>query len=70
MAAYFTHREETPPGNDKAKLFDAVAKRVDVRVAMCRLYAEPLSKYGPTVQPPLPVERNCRYTGLELRASR
>jgi len=58
VAAMFTHREETPPGNAKAKLFDAVAERVQLRVAMCRLYAKPLSRYGPTVQPPLPVERD------------
>ena len=61
VAAMFTHREETPPGNAKAKLFDAVAKRVQLRVAMCQLYAEPLSEFGPTVQPPLPVERE-RFT--------
>jgi len=58
VAAMFTHREETPPGNAKAKLFDAVAQRVQLRVAMCRLYAEPLSKFGATIQPPLPVERD------------
>ena len=58
VAAMFTHREETPPGNAKAKLFDAVAKRVALRVAMCKLYAKPLSKFGPTIQPPLPVERD------------
>ncbi len=60
-AAYFTHREEEPPGNAKARLFDDVASKTQIRVAMCRLYAEPLSKYGPTVQPPLPVERD-RFT--------
>jgi len=58
VAAMFTHREETPPVNEKAKLFDAVGKRVQLRVAMCRLYAKPLSKFGPTIQPPLPVERD------------
>jgi len=57
-AAMFTHRETTPPGNAKAKLFDAVARRVALRVAMCKLYAKPLSKFGPTIQPPLPVERD------------
>ena len=61
IAGYFTHREEEPPGNAKAKLFDSVAGRVQLRVAMCQLYAEPLSRYGPTVTPPLPVERN-RFT--------
>lgn len=56
VIAYFTHREEDPPGNGKAKLFDNVAKKATLRVAMCRLYAEYLGKFGPTVQPPLPVE--------------
>lgn len=58
VASLFTHREEEPPGNDKAKLFDAVAARVQLRVAMCKLYAAPLSRYGPTIRPPLPVERD------------
>lgn len=58
VMAYFTHREEVPPGNAKAKLFDAMAKKVDLRVAMSRTYAEPLSAHGPTIQPPLPVERD------------
>jgi len=61
VGALFTHREEEPPGNGKAKLYDAIAKRVQLRVAMCRLYAEPLGRYGPTVQAPLPVERG-RFT--------
>lgn len=55
-AAYFTHREEEPAGNAKARLFDGTAKRVDLRVAMCRLYGDTLSAYGPTIVPPLPVE--------------
>ncbi|HUV94564.1 MAG TPA: glycosyltransferase [Anaerolineae bacterium] len=58
VMAYFTHREEEPPGNSKAKLWDAAAKRADLRVAMCRMYAESLSAYGLTIQPPLPVERD------------
>jgi len=57
VAAYFTHREEEPPGNAKAKLYDEVAQRVNLRVAMCQLYGDPLSAYGPTIIPPLPVER-------------
>jgi hypothetical protein len=61
IVSYFTHREEEPPGNAKAKLFDDVARRVSLRVAMCRLYAEPLGRYGPTIQPPLPVEQD-RFT--------
>jgi glycosyltransferase involved in cell wall biosynthesis len=58
VASLFTHREEEPPGNAKAALYDAIARRVGLRVAMCRLYAAPLEAIGPTVQPPLPVERD------------
>ncbi len=58
VVAYFTHREEEPPGNDKAKLFDAIAVHSQLRVAMCKLYADLLSQYGPTIQPPLPLERD------------
>ena len=58
VAALFTHREEEPPNNAKARLWDDVARRVQLRVAMCKLYADPLSIYGPTVQPALPVERD------------
>lgn len=58
VAAYFTHREEQPPGNGKAKLFDAVAKRVQLRLATAKMYADILSPYGETVQMPPPVERD------------
>jgi len=58
VASYFTHKEEVPPGNDKAKLFDAIAVHAQLRVAMCKLYADALSKFGPTIQPPLPLERD------------
>ena len=57
VVSYFTHREEVPVGNGKAELWDQVAKRVDLRVAMSRLYARSLAQYGTTVQPPLPVEQ-------------
>jgi len=56
VAAYFTHREEEPPGNAKARLYDKVAQRVDLRIATCRLYAAALEAYGPTAQVPAPVE--------------
>lgn len=69
VASYFTHREEEPPGNAKAKLFDQVAEKAQLRVAMCRLYGEPLSAYGPTVTPPLPVERD-RFTVPAARKAR
>jgi Glycosyl transferases group 1 len=58
VVSLFTHREENPTGNRKAQLYDDIARRVDLRVAMCRLYAEPLRAIGPTIQPPLPVERD------------
>jgi hypothetical protein len=57
VAAYFTHREVEPPGNDKAKLFDAVAAKVQLRVATAQMYADILAPYGPTAQIPAPVER-------------
>jgi hypothetical protein len=57
-AAYFTHREEDPPGNDKAKLFDAVAKRVQLRIATAKMYAGYLTQFGETVQIRPPVERD------------
>lgn len=68
VAAYFTHREEEPPGNAKAREYDKVAKQVDLRIATCRLYAEPLSKIGPTAQVAAPLERE-RFT-VPARRSR
>lgn len=70
VASYFTHREEEPPGNDKAKLFDSVAARVNLRVAMCRLYAAGLEKLGPTITPPLPVERDRFMIAPEVKRGR
>jgi len=61
VAAYFTHREETPPGNNKAKVFDAVGQRVDLRIATCKLYGDYLEQYGPTAQIAAPLERE-RFT--------
>jgi hypothetical protein len=60
-AAYFTHREEEPPDNAKARLFDTIAAKVGLRIATCRKYAEVLRAYGPTIQAPPPVERD-RFT--------
>lgn len=57
VAAYFTHREEEPPGNEKARLYDQVAGRVQMRVATARMYARALAKFGPTAQAHPPVER-------------
>lgn len=61
VMAYFTHREEEPANNAKARLFDDVAGRVALRVVMCRLYGDMIRGRGPTVQIPLPVERE-RFT--------
>jgi len=58
VASYFTHREEEPPGNDKAKLFDSVARRVQLRIATAAMYADILAAHGPTVQIDAPVERD------------
>lgn len=58
VSCYFTHIEIDPPGNAKAALFDSVAQRVQLRMAMSRMYAEYLEQFGPTIQPPLPVERD------------
>jgi predicted O-methyltransferase YrrM/glycosyltransferase involved in cell wall biosynthesis len=69
VAAYFTHREEEPPGNAKARLFDDLANRLDLRIATCALYAEYLSAYGPTVQITPPVERE-RFTIPNKRNTR
>ena len=55
--AYFTHREVEPKGNGKAKLYDAIAQRVSLRIATAAMYAEPLSEVGPTTQVAPPVER-------------
>lgn len=61
VAAYFTHREEEPPNNAKSRLYDDMAQRVNLRIATCRLYAEPLGAYGPTAQVAAPLERE-RFT--------
>lgn len=58
VASLFTHREEEPPNGAKALLYDEIARKVGLRVAMCHKYGEPLEKIGPTIQPPLPVERD------------
>jgi glycosyltransferase involved in cell wall biosynthesis len=61
VMAYFTHREVEPPGNGKAKMFDAMAGRVDLRIATAAMYTEFLMTYGQTVQINPPVERD-RFT--------
>ena len=61
VAAYFTHREEQPLKNAKARLFDRMAQRVDLRVMMSRIYGDMVVEHGPTIQPPLPVEQD-RFT--------
>jgi hypothetical protein len=56
VAAYFTHREAE--GSGKAKLFDQVAQRVQLRIATAAMYAEILAPFGETVQIKPPVERD------------
>ncbi len=58
VMAYFTHREIEPPGNGKAKVFDAMATRVDLRIATAAMYAEYLMTFGQTAQINPPVERH------------
>lgn len=61
VAAYFTHREVEPAGNQKAKNFDRLAGQVQLRIATAAMYAEGLAAHGPTVQIRPPVERE-RFT--------
>jgi len=56
VAAYFTHREED--GGDKARCFDEMAGKVNLRIATCRLYAGALAAHGLTAQCAAPLERN------------
>lgn len=56
VAAYFSHREEEPPNGPKARLYDAMARRVNLRVATCALYARGLEGYGLTIQAAVPLE--------------
>lgn len=58
VACLFTHREEEPALARKTALFDEMAGRVDLRLAMCRKYARLLEDCGPTVETVLPVERD------------
>ncbi|MBN1248462.1 MAG: hypothetical protein JXC32_12440 [Anaerolineae bacterium] len=58
VMAYFTHYETDPPGNAKAKLFDEVAGKVDMRIATAGMYAQYLAQHGPTMQVHPPVERD------------
>lgn len=61
IAAYFTHKEEMPPGNAKARMFDRVAGLVDLRIATAGIYASQLLNFGATAQIAPPVERS-RFT--------
>jgi hypothetical protein len=58
MAAYFTHKEENPPNNAKARLFDRVGGLVDLRIITALMYSEDLINFGDTVQINPPVERS------------
>jgi glycosyltransferase involved in cell wall biosynthesis len=59
VAAYFTHREED--GGDKARCFDEMAGKVNMRIATCRLYAGALAAHGLTAQCAAPLETK-RFT--------
>ncbi len=48
LAANFTHREEEPPNNAKARLWDRVAAAVQLRITMARMYYDILCPHGPT----------------------
>lgn len=54
VAAYFTHREED--GGDKARCFDEMAGKVNLRIATCRLYAGALAAHGLTTQCAAPLD--------------
>jgi hypothetical protein len=68
VGAYFSHKETEPRGNQKARLWDENAKRVALRVATCRLYAQTLAPFGPTIQAAAPLERE-RFVIVERRQS-
>jgi len=70
IAAYFTHREEQPPNNSKARLFDRVAAKVDLRIATCRIYTDMLEEYGPTIQAAAPLERDRFVVPRQRRRSK
>jgi hypothetical protein len=57
VGAYFSHKEEEPKGNQKARLWEENARKVALRVATCCLYAEMLGPHGPTIQAAAPLER-------------
>lgn len=61
VAAYFTHYEEEPPGNGKARYFDEMADRLHLRIATAPMYEDYLSTFGATVRIKPPVERD-RFT--------
>ena len=58
VAAYFTHREELPPGNKKAKVFEHVGSQVQLRIVTCKLYGDQLRIHGLTAQVAAPLERD------------
>ena len=59
VVAHFTHREAGE--GEKARLFDSIAGRVQLRIAMAKMYADYLEQFGPTVHINPPVERD-RFT--------
>lgn len=61
VGTYFSHREEDPPGNAKARVFDEMAKKVNLRVVTARMYGALVEPHGLTVQVHAPVEKE-RFT--------
>ena len=70
VAAYFTHREEHPPGNNKARVFDDIAKRVQLRIVTARMYQKHVSQWGPTLLASAPVDRSLFYVAHEWKNPR
>jgi len=58
VAALFTHKEEEPPNNAKARLFDRMAAKVQLRTCWADMYVEMLSPHGPTVKVSPGLERD------------
>ena len=65
IAANFTHREEEPPNNAKARLWDKVAEQVQLRVTMARMYQEILAPHGPTALAHQNLERDFFTLGVK-----
>lgn len=70
LAANFTHREEEPPNNTKARLWDQVAAAVQLRITMARMYERILAPYGPTALVRMNLELHHFQIGPEVHRTR